>query len=257
MIERIKLNAAQLKALKSSKILFSYDVAGPPWIEDGIAAMPASNIFAEDFALYPVPTPFYSIGAFSYAGSRLPRFVQLGRYCSIATQVEVLPNSHPTDLFTTSPMVYDPRLAGRVRFYADEGYENIDVVKGLGHPSNERPIVIGNDVYIATAAKLRAGITIGNGAIVAAYSVVTRPVSAYSVVAGNPARVVRMRYSEKQIEQLEKLEWWNWDFRSILRDTNIRDIDVFVEKLSELINAGKIKAFQPGRNSLIELLSIT
>jgi acetyltransferase-like isoleucine patch superfamily enzyme len=93
------------------------------------------------------------------------------------------------------------------------------------------PIVIGNDVWIGKGVKILGGVTIGDGAIVGAWSVVAKDVEPFSVVVGNPARVVRMRFTPEQIEKLNKIKWWEWD-KSVAeeRKEDLKDIDVFLEK---------------------------
>lgn len=250
----IKLTELQITKLKESKICFHYADQGQAWIDQGIVKMPGANVFAEDYASYFMPTEFYTIGAFSYAWSHFREWVSVGRFCSIAAGVEVMPFAHPTDVFTTSSMLYDPLLLHRKRFYEDSGYENVDVV-AREHPTNNKDIVIGNDVYIATGARLRRGITIGDGAIIGAYAVVTKDVPPYSVVVGNPGRVVKKRYTDEQIARLLVNPWWNYDFRDVLNRTHVDDIEVFLDRLERLIEAGDIRTFEPKRNNLAELLA--
>lgn len=251
-----KLNDDIIARLKNSKIQFSYRSTDRAWIDDGLVPdIPNDAIFAEDYASYFVRTDFYTIGAFSYSWSPLPSFVSMGRYCSIAGDVAIMPFTHPTDLFTTSSMVYDPDLAHRGLFYYDNGYENNDCFSGAGHPTNNKPITIGNDVYIATGARIRAGVTIGDGAIIGAYSVVPKSIEPYSVVIGNPARVVRQRYSEKHVEKLLSIKWWDWDFRAVMAIAKDALIDEFIDNLSFIIDDNAIKKFEPKKNYILALLS--
>lgn len=151
-------------------------------------------------------------------------------------------------------MVYDPHLLHRKRYYNRMGYANSDAVTDNPHPSNAKDIVVGHDVYIGAFAKLRRGITVGDGAIIGAYSVVAKDVPPYAVVVGNPARIVKYRYHEDQISSLRKLEWWNFDFHSVLNGTHIDDIDVFIDRLQILIDNRQIKPFSPKKNHIRSLL---
>lgn len=74
---------------------------------------------------------------------------------------------------------------------------------------------IGNDVWIGRNVIVLPGVSIGNGAVVGAGSVVTKNVEKYSIVAGNPARPIRYRFTSEQIEKLEKIKWWDWDIAKI------------------------------------------
>nr|WP_269204245.1 CatB-related O-acetyltransferase [Lysobacter silvisoli] len=77
--------------------------------------------------------------------------------------------------------------------------------------------VVGNDVWIGYQAMLMPGVRVGDGAIVAARSVVASDVPPYAVVAGNPARVLRMRYDEEQVRRLQRIAWWDWDADKVSR----------------------------------------
>jgi len=70
--------------------------------------------------------------------------------------------------------------------------------------------VIGHDVWIGSEAMIMAGVTIGSGAVIASRAVVTKDVEAYAVVGGNPAEVIKYRFSDDEIEKLLKLKWWDW-----------------------------------------------
>ena len=82
---------------------------------------------------------------------------------------------------------------------------------------NHGDIVVGNDVWIGYEAVILAGVTIGDGAIIAANSVVTRDIPAYCVAGGNPCRVIRRRFDEALTKYLLKLRWWDWDAEKIFR----------------------------------------
>jgi virginiamycin A acetyltransferase len=103
----------------------------------------------------------------------------------------------------------------------------------MGHPSCKGDIIIENDVWIGANSTIMSGIKIGNGAIVAAGSTVTKDVPPYAIVAGNPAKVVKYRFTEEQIEKLLSISWWDWDEQKI-RDNAMDmwsdDIDGFINK---------------------------
>ena len=84
-----------------------------------------------------------------------------------------------------------------------------------GHPSSKGDIVIGNDVWIGYQSCILSGVTIGNGAIIGAKSVVTKDVPPYAIVAGNPAKFIRYRFPQETIDKLENLAWWDWDISVI------------------------------------------
>ena len=81
----------------------------------------------------------------------------------------------------------------------------------------DKPITIGNDVWIGYGATIMPGINIGDGAIIGAQSVVTRDVPSYRIVGGNPAQEIRKRFEDSMIEDLLNIRWWDWDIQKITR----------------------------------------
>ena len=122
--------------------------------------------------------------------------LRIGKFCSIAEGVNIfLGGNHRDDWISTFPF---PAF-----------YDGLDEIVGYGFSKGD--VIIGNDVWICTGATILSGVTIGDGAIVAADAVVSRDVEPYAVVAGNPSRVVRYRFSEQERDKLLEIEWWNWD----------------------------------------------
>lgn len=138
---------------------------------------------------------------FDFIGDRLI----IGRFCAIATAVQFIMNgaNHPMDGFSTYPFA----AMGR-------GWE-----LGAAWPESGRgDTIIGNDVWIGREATILPGIVIGDGAIIGARAVVTHPVPPYAIVAGNPARIVRLRFDQPVINRLCRIAWWNWDAAKITRN---------------------------------------
>ena len=103
----------------------------------------------------------------------------------------------------------------------------------MGHPSCKGDIIIENDVWIGAHATIMSGVKISNGAIVGATATVTKDVPPYSIVVGNPAKIVKYRFSKKQIESLLKISWWNWTEDRIKTEAmNIwsNNIDEFIDR---------------------------
>lgn len=154
--------------------------------------------------------PYLHIDPTSYGGRVMhhrgdpPHEVRVGRYCSIAGGAEFLiGGNHRTDWTSTYPF--------RVMLDLPGAFED-------GMPASRGPIIIGNDVWIGRNAMILSGVTVGNGAVVGAEAVVTRDVRPYAVVAGNPAREVRRRFTDEQVDALQELRWWDWP------DSGIRDV---------------------------------
>lgn len=170
------------------------------------------------------------VGYASYVGrhSFLPN-VEIGRFCSIANNVEVLTHTHPTSSFvSTHPAFYSTlRQAGFTYAQSQLFNENLAVKQ-----KKKTTVVIGNDVWIGARSLIMGGVTIGDGAIIAAGSVVTKPVPPYAIAGGVPAKVIRLRFSDKEINFLEKIQWWNRDPAWIKDNYNIfSDINLLAEKL--------------------------
>ena len=111
---------------------------------------------------------------------------------------------------------------------------------------------IGNDVWIGTEAFILSGVTIGDGAVIAARSVVTRDVAPYAVVAGNPARQVRLRFSETVIDALERIRWWDWPITEIQSAWPLllsSDVEAFVAKFEAAMFAAASASAQIDRTS--------
>lgn len=155
-----------------------------------------------------------NIGSFSYSYSPLPPALRVGRYCSISNGLTFLDSHHPTDLLTTSAITFRPHNT----LWADI-MEKADA-RGTGkwHIYDNRKFpVIGNDVWIGRDVVLAMGITIGDGAIIAANSVVTKDVAPYSVIAGNPGECKKTRFHNDVVQRLLASRWWDKDPVEIAR----------------------------------------
>lgn len=129
----------------------------------------------------------------------------IGKFCSIAKGVQFMMGAanHRMASFSTYPF----NVMGGL--WRETTTPHIDELPKKGDT------IVGNDVWIGREAKILPGVKIGDGAIVAAYAVVAKDVPPYAVVAGNPARVVKMRFPEEVVELLLKLRWWDWPVEEI------------------------------------------
>ena len=149
--------------------------------------------------------PQYSIGRGSYGNpfifkGKLNTPLKIGSFVSIASGVQIfLSGEHRTDWVTTFPF----------SVLWEEG-KHI-----TGHPRAKGPVIIGNDVWIGRDALILSGVTIGDGAVIGARSVVSKDVPPYAIVAGNPARFIRKRFDDATIERLLELKWWDWPDETI------------------------------------------
>ncbi len=168
-----------------------------------------------------------SIGRYSYVniGTFVGAETEIGKFCSIARHVEIGAIGHPTDFLSTHPFQFHQR-----RFARSSGYKDLERVEY----DEKAPTVIGNDVWIGTKAVLLRGITIGDGAIVAAGAVVTRDVAPYSIVGGLPAKEIRKRFAPEIIERIQKTAWWDLP----LSDLSGLPFDQIEKALEQLENRG-------------------
>ncbi|MGW2491399.1 CatB-related O-acetyltransferase [Streptomyces sp. NPDC001606] len=129
-----------------------------------------------------------------------PERLVIGKYCAIAagTRFLMAGAAHPTMGVSTFPFTM---------FGGSWTERTLDLVTGM--PSRG-DTVIGNDVWIGYQALIMPGVRIGDGAIIAAGAVVTTDVEPYTVVGGNPARPIRRRYDDADIERLLRAAWWDW-----------------------------------------------
>ena len=118
--------------------------------------------------------------------------IKIGKFCSIGDEVRLLTGGeHYTD---------------RISTYG----KNLINTKIMGAQYTKGDITIGNDVWLALGCFIMSGVTIGDGAVIGAKAVVTKDVPPYAIVGGNPAKVIRYRFCEEEIEELLKIKWWNW-----------------------------------------------
>ncbi|SRR6056297_422557 len=148
---------------------------------------------------------------FDFVGDKLI----IGKFCMIASDVKFIMNgaNHLTNSLTTYPFA----IFGN-------GWEN--AMEGKSYPQ-KGDINIGNDVWIGYNATIMAGVTIGDGAIIATNSTVIKDVEPYSIVGGNPAKEIKKRFSKEVITKLLELQWWNWNIEKITRNIhNLTDPDI-------------------------------
>lgn len=157
------------------------------------------------------------VGDYSYISG--PRTyiesAEIGKFCSIARQTIIGVGNHDHTLVTTHPFIIAPEF-GQLR--------------AARRPSVQKPRpVIGNDVWIGVNCIVMRGVTIGDGAVVAANSVVTRDVAPYSIVGGAPARHLRARFPDETAQALSRIKWWDWTEAELKdRVDRFEDVNAFV-----------------------------
>lgn len=136
---------------------------------------------------------------FDFIGDKLI----IGKFCMIASDVKFIMNggNHLTSAISAFP--FD--IFGN-------GWENAMENKSYPYKGD---INIGNDVWIGYNATIMAGVSIGDGAIIATNATVVNDVKPYSIVGGNPAKEIKMRFNEEEVDKLLRLKWWDWDIKKI------------------------------------------
>ena len=143
-------------------------------------------------------------------------YTKIGRYCSIADHVKVCLGNHPTrDFVTTFPAFYYDTTKELGYTFHQGGTSLYKNIFPLSDEKGNFQVVIGNDVWIASNVLILGGVKIGDGAIVGAGSVVVKDIEPYSIVAGNPARLIRKRFTQDQIDSLEEMSWWKFPIEKI------------------------------------------
>jgi acetyltransferase-like isoleucine patch superfamily enzyme len=148
--------------------------------------------------------------------------VHIGSFCSIADRVQLFTGgNHRVDWVTTYPF----------------GHIHRDVFNwhGDGHPVSRGDINIGNDVWLCSGCTIMSGVTIGDGVVVAANATVVRDVPPYAIVGGNPAEVIKYRFTPKQISALLANPWWeksDQEIQALIPLLCSRNIDELIRALS-------------------------
>lgn len=138
---------------------------------------------------------------------------KIGSFCSIAPNVNLIAGNHPMNLFSTHPCFYKKWKTGNIS-------PNTSVfLKEFSYSDSEEKFLceIGNDVWIGQNANIMNGVKIGNGAVIAACSLVLENVEPYTVVAGVPARVIKRRFSKNLSVFLNESKWWTKSEKELVR----------------------------------------
>ncbi|MDR6714699.1 acetyltransferase-like isoleucine patch superfamily enzyme [Pseudomonas hunanensis] len=213
---------------------------------DNISFLKACQI--EPFCGFLGGDTLYSMGSFSYSWSQLPSNTQVGRYCSIAKGVKILGTRHPMEWLSTSSFTYDSAFP----IFKDLNSLEGDRFKVSQKPTSDSTIMIGHDVWIGANVVLKPGITIGTGSVIAASSLVVKDVAPYSVVGGNPGKLIKSRFDSETVNRLLKSEWWDYKFTDFA-DLNFKDPQEFCEQLDAMVKQGHIEKFNPGFVNLHEI----
>jgi len=133
--------------------------------------------------------------------------VIIGKYCAIAHNLRIRTRNHYTGYINL-----------QCNFQDKHGFPSLYTTKGS--------IIIGNNVWIGDNVIILSGVKVGDGAVIGAASVVTKDVAPYAIAAGNPAKVVKKRFSDEIIDQLTQVKWWDWSEEKIQRNSAFFETDL-------------------------------
>ena len=185
------------------------------------------NYFLKDNLKEDIRKNYAEIGDWTYGNPSVMRWgtdhkLIVGKYSSIGPDVSIiLGGNHRYDWITTSQLPAET-------FQAYEKFPKAKNIKNFIYSKGD--IVIGNDVWIGAKSIILSGLTIGDGAVIAAGSVLSVDVKPYTIVAGNPAREIKKRFSDETIKKLLTIKWWNFS-------------DEKVNEYSELLCSENIETF--------------
>lgn len=147
---------------------------------------------------------------------------EIGAYTSISYGCTIGPPEHNYVRPSTHPFIYD-------NYYSILEQEQL-----IRNDKFDKPLHIGNDVWIGCNSTILRGVTIADGAIVGANSLVKHDVPAYAIVAGSPARIIRYRFPSDMIKLLQEIKWWEWSQDKIRQYADFFTTDLTIDKLNIL-----------------------
>lgn len=165
-----------------------------------------------------------TVGDFSYFERHAEAiYTQIGKFCSIAANTRINALAHPIERLSQHKVSYRP----------NEYFRFLGVDEDFRKRRQGKQVVIGHDVWIGHGAVVMPGISIGNGVVVGANAVVTKDVGAFEIVAGNPAKKLRLRFPPEIAARIENLGWWDWPEARLFEaipDMQSLGIEAFLDK---------------------------
>jgi acetyltransferase-like isoleucine patch superfamily enzyme len=158
------------------------------------------------------------IGDYTYIAPNSHIFLsEIGKFCSIGPNFLCGWGLHPTNGLSTSPMFYSTMK------------QNGITLSQTNKVIEQKPIKIGNDVFIGANVTVLDGITIGDGAVIGAGAVVSKNIPPYAIAVGCPIQIIKQRFEQKQIDELLRIQWWNFS------DDKLKDVEMLFFDIDDFI----------------------
>lgn len=165
------------------------------------------------------------LGDYTYTGPFDMIFrSRIGKFCSISYGVTIGPPEHNHHRLSMHPFIHL------------SNYSIFNEKEVIPSDKQNKPCVIGNDVWIGCNSTILRGVKIGDGAIVAANALVNKDVPPYAIVGGVPARIIKYRFRPEEIDRLLKLRWWDWSIDKIRKNRKIFMEDINMTSLEAVVN---------------------
>lgn len=159
--------------------------------------------------------------------------VKIGSFCSIAPGVHIGAGNHEYTYVTTHPILFDKYYERKLNLPKNSQKTN-------GLKDKDKITTIGNDVWIGLNSIIKRGVKIGNGAIIAAGAIVVKDVPDYAIVGGNPARIIKYRTTDENIEYIKNIEdkmWWNWNNEQLRNNFDkLYDFDEYIDYVKNILD---------------------
>lgn len=171
------------------------------------------------------------VGMYTFVNANTIIFdgTEVGRFCTFARGCHISGVEHPFHYLSSS--FY--RISNNW-FPDDEAHQVTEKIRNIPFPSRRRrqKTIIGNDVWFGANSIVLKGVSIGDGAVIGAGAVVTKDIPPYAIVAGNPAKLIRMRFDSSTVEKLLKLKWWDRGL-ALIEILPMNDVDECIKILSD------------------------
>lgn len=237
---KIKLSQNSINWLESNNI--SFDNRFRSRLAPGDEIIFLDELSIEPYVGYHGGLNIFEQGYMSYSNSNLPLDIKIGRYCSLAWGISFISWNHPYECLSTSVFAHDRQTDLTVRAIRD--FSSADTYNNFVQAPQKPQVEVEHDVWVGQNATLAAGIKIGIGSIIAANSVVTKNVEPYSIVGGNPAKLIKYRFPKEIIDRLLTSKWWEYNFIDFY-NFDISNINNFLTNFEN--NISNIEIYKPPR----------